>query len=390
MFNKHRSETITYLVLWGLLFMAPVLSLYIRTATDSTLTFDWSEVLMVWRQYGIYFAIFLVHNHLLAPQLVHRQRRTLYFSFIGVLVAGFVLYQCAEQPHNPKRHRPDFEQFDGHRPPGFDGERPPRKPDGMMKPDDDKMKPDDGMMKPDGRRPPVMFAQRDVVSTIMLILMLLANLGIKLYYKQRRDQQQMTELEKRSLEQQLEYLKYQINPHFLMNTLNNIHALVDINPEQAKDTILELSKLLRFMLYEGNKQTVPLGRELDFLDNYMQLMRLRYTDRVNIGLQKPSQLPDVEVPPLLFITFVENAFKHGVSYKQPSFIDIRIETINDHLTFTCRNSKLPKDEDKHDGLGLKNVKQRLNLIYGSNYTLDIDDQPSTYNILLVIPLNKTL
>jgi LytS/YehU family sensor histidine kinase len=238
----------------------------------------------------------------------------------------------------------------------------------------------------DDHRPPVIIGQRDIVSVMMLVLMLFANLGIKLYFKQRNDQLQLAKLEKQNLEQQLEYLKYQLNPHFLMNTLNNIHALVDIDPELSKASIVELSKMLRFVLYEGNKPTVPLCRELDFLDHYITLMRLRYTDKVSITVSKPDELPNCEIPPLIFITFVENAFKHGVSYQQLSFIDISIEIAEGRLKFYCRNSKIPDEEDKHGGVGLQNVKQRLELIYGKNFTLDINDEPQEYNIQLTIPL----
>ena len=118
-------------------------------------------------------------------------------------------------------------------------------------------------------------------------------------------------LEKENLNQQLEYLKYQINPHFFMNTLNNIHALVDIDPEKAKTTIVELSKMMRYLLYEGNNSLIPLHREVEFLRNYITLMKLRYTDKVKIDTDIPVSLPDRRLPPLLLITFVENAFKHG-------------------------------------------------------------------------------
>jgi LytS/YehU family sensor histidine kinase len=235
------------------------------------------------------------------------------------------------------------------------------------------------------KRPPVMLGQHDLISIIILILMLGMNLAIKLYFRQQGDREKMKRLEKQNLEQQLEYLKYQINPHFFMNTLNNIHALVDIDPEKAKTTILELSKMMRFVLYEGNKQRVPLDREIAFLLNYIKLMKLRYTDKVRITISTPESVPSKDIPPLLFITFVENAFKHGVSYQQESFIDIHIEA-GTHLLFVCHNSRIPKEEDKHGGVGLKNVKQRLDLIYGHNYTLDISDEPEQYTVKLTIPL----
>ena len=393
-------ETLIYLVLWGLLFIAPVLSLYIRTVNDGSQTFDWSEIFMVWREFAIFFVIFIVHNHLLAPLLVYKQKKVLYFSIVTTLVVAFSIYQCSTGPTD--RHEPGsrFEMRDGHRPPQFNGERPPQF-DGHKPPEfgdkrphefDDKRPPHrpNGMEKPDrkpgGPHPPLIFSLHDLTVIVMLVLMLFANLGIKLYFKQRRDQLQLAKLEKQNLEQQLEYLKYQLNPHFLMNTLNNIHALVDIDPELSKESIVELSKMLRFVLYEGNKPTVPLYHELEFLDHYITLMRLRYTDKVSITVNKPDELPNCEIPPLLFITFVENAFKHGVSYQQPSFIDISIKTTDSRLSFTCRNSKIPNEEEHHGGIGLQNVKQRLELIYGKNFTLDINDEPQEYNIQLTIPL----
>ena len=237
--------------------------------------------------------------------------------------------------------------------------------------------------------------EHDIVATIILVLMLGMNLGVKLYFKNRDDQLQMAALEKQNLEQQLEYLRYQINPHFFMNTLNNIHALVDIDPEQAKSTIRELSKMMRFVLYEGNKKTVPLSSELSFLRNYITLMGLRYTDKVDITLQLPETIESGEVPPLLFVTFVENAFKHGISYQQQSFIEIQGSINDGKFAFHCRNSKRvesgerrEKSGEKTGGVGLRNVRQRLDLIYGSRYSLNISDGTTDYNVELTIPIKS--
>ena len=213
------------------------------------------------------------------------------------------------------------------------------------------------------------------------------NLGVKFYFKTRDDQKKLLRLEKENLEQQLEYLKYQINPHFFMNTLNNIHALVDIDAEKAKSTILELSKMMRFILYEGDKQGVPLTREFDFIRNYITLMELRYTDKVQIRVNLPQQAPDRLIPPLMLITFIENAFKHGISYQHPSFIDIMVDVQDDRLHFTCNNSKAEKSNPEKGGVGLTNVRQRLKLLYDNNYTLHIQDNPDTYQVQLTIPLS---
>ena len=123
-----------------------------------------------------------------------------------------------------------------------------------------------------------------------------------------------------------------------------------------------------------------------FMQNYITLMKLRYTDKVRITVKVPESIPNNEVPPLMFITFIENAFKHGVSYRQDSFIDIEISINDGHLIFCCSNSRIPKEEDKHGGVGLANVKQRLDLIYKDRYKLDINDEPSHYTVKLNIPL----
>ena len=255
----------------------------------------------------------VIYLVLLAPLLVYRQQKALYFSVVAVLLAGFIFYQCQSRPKERRHHKPRFEQFENHRPPEFSRERGPMEP--RMEP---KMEPKIEPMGPN---------HHDIVTFIILVLMLGMNLGVKLYFKQRYDQQQLDKLENQNLQQQLEYLKYQINPHFLMNTLNNIHALVDIDPERAKETIVELSKILRFVLYEGSKPTVPLSREMAFLEDYIRLMRMRYSEdkvKVTYNLQPSVTKSQSEVPPLMFITFVENAFKHGISYRQASFIDIGI------------------------------------------------------------------
>ena len=419
--KEHRQETIIYLALWLLMFMAPVLSLGIRTAYSDDISFDWSEVLMVWREYIPFFMVFLIHNHLLAPILVYRQRKWVYAGMCIVIVCIFQVYQCNHRPNFKDHRRFRHEMMEQRRHHELRGEadrpmgdenRPPLPPDESfgeppMEPFEEMEATDSASIRryepgdyrphrnprfedrPDRRRVErarLFMGQHDIIAVVILLLMMGMNIGIKLYFKQRGDRKRLEQLEKENLEQQLEYLKYQINPHFLMNTLNNIHALVDIDPEKSKQTILELSKMMRFVLYEGNKQVVPLDREIAFLQNYIQLMKLRYTDKVKITVDVPKSLPNKEVPPLMFITFVENAFKHGVSYRQASFIDIAISIGEDKLVFDCRNSRIPKEDDKHGGVGLANVKKRLELIYGNRYTLDIKDEQDTYTVKLSLPL----
>lgn len=238
--------------------------------------------------------------------------------------------------------------------------------------------------------PPFAFGQRDSVSITIMLLLLGLNVGAKYFFKSTDDRKRMKALERENLTHQLEYLKYQINPHFFMNTLNNIHALVDIDPEQAKHTIEVLSRLMRYMLYEANKPLAPLQKELEFIANYVGLMRIRYAEHVRITVSVPTIVPDVQIPPLLLIIFVENAFKHGISYERESFVEVSVTTDDDgYVDFRCRNSRKPSKEEIHGGVGLGNVKERLQLIYGNDYQLTIQPTENEFEVQLRLP-NKDL
>lgn len=407
--NQSRHENLTYLIVWSLLFATPLLSLYMRAINDPYITFNWTEVFFIWRKFGIFLALFLIHNFLLAPLLIHQHRRTLYFSIAAALVAGFAVYQFKTHKFDGKRMREfrhqmelrekKMKQHDEHTeqrdelPPMFmdmpndkagRGPRPDDMPQDGMRPNDFKQ---DGPRMMKGRRtPPPFFTEHDILSIVVLILMFGANLGTKYYYRSRSDQRKLEELEKQNLEQQLEYLRYQINPHFFMNTLNNIHALVDIDPSKAQETILELSKMMRFVLYEGDKSGVPLTKEFSFIRTYAKLMELRYTDKVKITVDVPNEAPDKTIPPLMLISFIENAFKHGISYQHDSFVDMKASIDGDYLLFTCINSKAENPNQEKGGVGLTNVRKRLDLLYDKRYKLDIKDEPDIYTVVLKLPL----
>ena len=386
--QQSRQENIVYLVVWGLFFAIPVLSLYVRTVNDLDAVFEWEKVFLVWRKFALYLLLFLVHNFLLAPLFFDddsngktsrflSHKRVLYFTLVAIVLIGFAAYQCSNKPVDgrmPMDHRPPMELSDGHQPPHFDeprpfnGERPPH--------------------ERGHHAPPPIIGEHDILAVLFLFSLFGVNLGIKGYFRSRNDHRRLIELEKQNLEQQLEYLCYQINPHFFMNTLNNIHALVDIDPEKAKETILEMSKLMRFVLYEGDKQSVALSREFDFIQHYVALMKLRFTEKVKISVDLPKEVPDRQIPPLLFITYVENAFKHGVSYQSESFIDVKVEVETDKLHFVCRNSKVDVTNQDKGGVGLVNARKRLDLLYANNYTLDIQDSSNVFIVNLDIPLKS--
>ncbi|WP_239455558.1 sensor histidine kinase [Flavobacterium ginsenosidimutans] len=167
------------------------------------------------------------------------------------------------------------------------------------------------------------------------------------------------------LESELQHLKYQLQPHFFFNSLNNIYSLVDTSPEQAKQTIHSLSKLMRYLLYQTNDEKVSLKSEIQFIVNYIELMKLRFTENTKIEYDFPVLKTDLQVVPLLFISLIENAFKHGVSASQQSEIIFKMTIDENRIDFSIKNHNFPKTEsDKSgSGIGLQNMKKRLKLLY---------------------------
>ena len=217
--------------------------------------------------------------------------------------------------------------------------------------------------------------------------MVAANIAIKLFYKSIDDERRFEVLRRQSLQAEMDYLKYQINSHFFMNTLNNIHALIDIDSESAKENIIELSKMMRYVLYDSGTHHTSLQNELQFLSNYINLMRIRYTKDIDIRFNYPrSGTMNMFIPPLLLIVFVENAFKHGISYNKNSFIHINIKKEPLNLHCVVRNSRHADSIHDKGGIGLENVRKRLDMLYGADYSLIIDDsKPDEYSVELLIP-----
>jgi sensor histidine kinase YesM len=189
-----------------------------------------------------------------------------------------------------------------------------------------------------------------------------------------------TELEKSRTEAELQNLKSQLNPHFLFNTLNNIYSLIAISPEQAQDAVHDLSRLLRYVLYESSESYVTVGKDLDFLHNYVELMRIRLPKHAGLQTEIQTTSPGTLIAPLLFITLVENAFKHGVSNNKPSFIQIGITADSKEIVCHIRNSCFPKDDtDKSgSGIGLANLRKRLNLLYPGKYRFEYGPEGTDY------------
>ncbi|MBR5103040.1 MAG: histidine kinase [Muribaculaceae bacterium] len=345
-------ENAVYAIFWAVLFVVPLLSLVARATFDQQYNFNWTDVFREWSPMLIFLIVFIIHNFFVAPLLVYKQKRILYIVAAVLLIGVFQLHQCSRRPD--KMPPPEMQNVSSF----------PQKPP---------------------------FDMHDFVTILLVCFSFGANLGYKYYSKHKIERQRQEELEKEALEQELEYLRYQVNPHFFMNTLNNIHALVDIDANQAKNSIVDLSKMMRYVLYESAKPAVSLQREEEFIKNYIALMRLRYTDKVSIDFSSSGILPQATISPLLLIPFVENAFKHGVSYERESFIKVNLDVVDNYLHFTCENSICDSStvDDADGGVGLSNVAKRLKLLYDEDYKLNIDENDERYIVKLIIPVTLT-
>lgn len=385
-----RKEHTIYSAIWAMLYASPVINIYTRMAGNPRITFSWTEILHAWEYTSTWLVMFAIHNFLLLPILLKKRKTGTYLclSFLILLTGMFITYLNRPMHKNQYKTRMEAEwKADSL---AYERVAAVRLGDGRYCSPQNPMRRKPLDFQPIDPLP--MLGPGELVAFFGGLLLMGMNLGVKLYFMSQRDRERQKIIDQRNLEQQMEYLKYQVNPHFFMNTLNNIHALVDIDPERAKTTIVELSKMMRHILYEGSKKLIPLTREMEFLNLYVQLMRLRYTRKVHINVDVPPQLPELKLPPLMLIIFVENAFKHGISYREESFIDIKLRVENKRLLFSCCNSKPTQVQRTNEkgGMGLQNVRQRLELLYDDDYTLDISDGEKTYEVKLDIPMQTRL
>ncbi len=226
------------------------------------------------------------------------------------------------------------------------------------------------IMKPprNGDGPPFkLFLYVQIVSLMVPIVFSIALKTTERWIRTEAERKETTNIK---LKSELQHLRYQLQPHFFFNSLNNIYSLVDISPEQAKSTIHSLGKLMRYLLYETNIEEVPLSREIDFMEKYIDLMRLRLSDNTKVESHFPSLGNDIKIAPLLFISLIENAFKHGVSANKESVISIEMEIQGKEIAFRTENFNFPKNnEDKSgSGIGLQNLEKRLQLLYPNKHS----------------------
>lgn len=304
--------------------------------------------------------IFLVNRFVMVPYVLFKRKKPLYFRYILIvttLIAGVTLAALFFTNPLPGKYQ--------------------------LPPPNEAMRPPPAFNQP--RVPEPIPPYMNIL--IFSILLVGFDTGLRLSVKLTRSEQEKSMLEKENTETQLNMLRNQVSPHFFMNTLNNIHALVDINTVEAKEAIIRLSNLMRYLLYDTESGVSSLKNELEFLQSYIDLMKLRFTSNVTISVSLPEKIADKQIPPLLFTAFVENAFKHGISYKTTSFVTIDVTVDENRLIFQVRNSL--SDQSKpagSSGIGIENARKRLDLLFGEQYHLDIVKGEHEFFVYLSVPI----
>jgi len=245
-------------------------------------------------------------------------------------------------------------------------------------------------------RPPVMAVggRQDIFISLnrsvssCLFFLLLGSI-IRLAYSFLKNQNEKRMLENANLNAEVNFLKSQINPHFLFNTLNGIYSQAHNKSENTEYSILKLSELLRYVLYESGEEKVALEKDIQYINNYIDLQRLRISSKVTINYTVQGSQQGFSIAPLLLISFIENSFKHGISYSQASTINIEIEIFEKTLTLQVSNPVVKSDTFTHSGgLGLKNVRRRLDLLYYGKYSLNIHQTDNLYFVYLKLDLKS--
>ncbi|MEM6629197.1 MAG: histidine kinase [Bacteroidota bacterium] len=363
-YNRQSLEHLLTALFWILFLAAPFLFV------DFSQGLSVKEALLISLPTIPIFLAFIINRLILLPTLYFKQRRREYvvavIGLITVIALGKQMIPLGNLHMTDPRRAPNSLGPDIHPPPPL------------------------GLRGPNGREAPARLNRpfpNVLVFSFLSLMIIGVDTGLKSALKLSRKEREHTLLEKENVSNQLAFLRNQVSPHFFMNTLNNIHSLIDLDTQEAKEAIIKLSKLMRHLLYDSESEHLPLKKEIDFIRSYVELMKLRYSRKVDIVLETPSNIPDENIPPLLFTSILENAFKYGISYKEPSFINISLAYTTNSLTFQVRNSNhQPKTSTDYSGIGLQNTRKRLDLLYPGQYTLDVEDTPAIYTVNLHIPL----
>ncbi len=352
MFKSRKGFFLLYALIWTLVLLSP----YLRYMQDIGPN-GWNRMIGDLTNLSLLLVLFLINLFVLVPRFLFNDKRSQYFVIVTVMIFAVAVISFIIHPMGP---------------PHGDGR-------GIQQPNIQSDFPNNLL--------PMLGGILNNLITSLLILG--SSTALELEYKWRTEQKLRKDAEKEQLKTNLALLRHQVSPHFFMNTLNNIHSLIEIDSDKAQDAIERLSTLMRYLLYDSAQNTIELKKEIEFIHSFVSLMQLRHSDEVEIKILIPDQVPDIKIQPMLFISLLENAFKHGVSYPNKSYIYLEIQLHENTLSCNIKNSKHKAAKNRYDeysGIGLENIKKSLNLLYEQDYSLNISDKEHEFEVNLIIPV----
>ena len=323
----------------------------------------------------LYIVVFYINYLFLMPLFFFRKRFLIYIICLLAIFTGAQLYR-SELDRNHFDKIFNEERIDKNLEPFVPGKMPPPP---MMREDD----------PPGVRRKPGGFRFMHF-STYSFILVYLASISIRFIQKWKDDEKLGAEIDKERISNELLFLKQQVNPHFLFNALNSIYSMTINTSKSASNTILKLSSILRYMLYETENKMVELYDEIAIIGDYIALQKLRLPENVKLNYVVKGETENRKIAPLLLIPLIENAFKYGTDNIGDSFIDIMLTISEGKLELLVRNQVVGRTMrmEKDSGIGIKNIKRRLDLLYPGNYFFTIDQNNDIFTVLLQIKLQE--
>jgi hypothetical protein len=306
----------------------------------------------------IYLLLFYGNAYFLVPQLYLKRQYLLYFLILLLFLAVVALV------------RPFELLLSGGGPPPGRGSFPGPPPDGIRFP------------RP---RPPRGRPTWDFTSIVLFFAVWLSGSALQLIRQWRTSEQRAVKAESEKAQAELSYLKAQIHPHFLFNTLNNIYTLTVMKSDAAPEAVLKLSHIMRYVTDEATQPLVPLAGEVAHIRNYIDLQRLRLPEQETVRFEVEGTLEGKEIPPLLLMTFIENVFKYGWSNHEPSPVTIRLQVPDRTLVFFCQN-RIFGSGDRRQGIGLVNARRRLEHVYPGRHLLHIDEGNGLFTVRLTLHL----
>lgn len=326
--------------------------------------------------YAVYLFIFYFNLVVLVPQLYLQRRYMLYIASIVLLLLGVYLTQPFDRIYNNHRNEPAFAGRPGPRfgdhPPPRQEQQPPLLPPGE----------ENG----DPYRPAAGRQHIDIVSIVLFFMIWSLSTAIQIIRQWRITERRAAQAEAGKANAELSFLKAQINPHFLFNTLNNIYSLAVTGSPHTPGAILKLSGMMRYMTDEASQDFVSLEDEIECISNYIDLQRIRLNTQVSINFSVSGHAPGKEIAPLVLMTFIENVFKYGISSHDPSEIIIKLFTGEQSVDFFCQNKIFSKQKAGRTGIGISNTRKRLEHLYPSRHTLSIISKDDLYTVHLSLQL----